>query len=83
MTDPQDPAARARAAAGRRAALLLAGTGLGWLALNVIGGILSWPPRILGLVDLFALAGFGLALWMTYQVWRAGRAERDRRAGRG
>ena len=56
--------------AGRRAAIVLAGTGLFWIAATWIGGALGLENRVRALFDLIALAGFGLALWMTYQAWR-------------
>ena len=62
--------------AGRRAALILAGTGLFWIAGNALGAALGWSVRTLGLIDLIALAGFGYALWMTFQVWRARRSRK-------
>ncbi len=59
------------ARAGRRAALVMAGTGVLWALATWAGGALGLPQRLRALADLFALAGFGLGLWMTYQLWRA------------
>ena len=65
----------ARARAGRRAALVLAGTGLFWIAAVFAGNQMDWPVRIRALFDLIALAGFGLALWLTYRARKAGPRE--------
>ena len=54
----------------RRAALVLAGAGLFWIAALWIGPTLGLDNRGMALLDLFALAGFGLGLWMT---WRSSR----------
>ncbi len=56
---------------GQRAALFLAGVALLWVLATWAGGALGWSNRTRALFDLFALAGFGWALWMTYQVWRS------------
>ncbi len=61
------------AASGRRAALVMAGTGLFWVIAIWAGTALDLSQRTRGLLDLIALAGFVLALWMTYQTWRARR----------
>ena len=65
----------AQAKAGRRAALMLAGTGVFWIAAIFLGNLMEWPTRIRALFDLIALAGFGLALFMTYQARKAGRKD--------
>ncbi|NCO87051.1 MAG: DUF5337 domain-containing protein [Rhodobacterales bacterium] len=67
MTTEQDTA---MARAGRRAALVMAGTALFWIAVHLAEDRLGLSNRMMALLELFALAGFGLALWMTYQVWR-------------
>jgi threonine/homoserine/homoserine lactone efflux protein len=56
--------------AGRRAGLVMVGTAVFWIAATYLGGELGLSNRTRALFDLMALAGFGLALWMTYQVWR-------------
>ncbi|TNC73887.1 hypothetical protein FHG71_04450 [Rubellimicrobium roseum] len=63
-------------AAGRRAALVLAGVGLFWIAVTALGDALGWSPRLRALLDLFALAGFGFALYLTWQVWRLSRTHK-------
>lgn len=76
--------ARARAAldpavgrAGRRAALVMAGTGVLWALATWAGGALDLPQRVRALFDLFALLGFGLGLWMTFHLWRARRGDAE------
>lgn len=67
MTDPSS------AGAGRRAALVIAGVGVFWIAATAIGSWLGLDNRTRALFDLIALAGFIWALWLTYQLWRARR----------
>ena len=55
---------------GRRIALFIAGIGLFWILVTAIGSEYNWSIRTRALFDLVALAGFGGALWMTYQLWR-------------
>ncbi|KQI72797.1 hypothetical protein AN191_07290 [Loktanella sp. 5RATIMAR09] len=57
--------------AGQRVALIVAATGALWVLANLIGAEYDWPNRVRALFDLAALAGFGFALWQTYQLWRA------------
>ncbi|KQB98359.1 hypothetical protein AL073_05670 [Loktanella sp. 1ANDIMAR09] len=57
--------------AGQRVALIVAATGVFWVLANLIGAEYDWPNRLRALFDLAALAGFGFALWQTYQLWRA------------
>ncbi|AUC55105.1 MAG: DUF5337 domain-containing protein [Sagittula sp.] len=56
---------------GRRIALVIAGTGVFWIAITAIGGALDWSQRLRALFDLVALAGFIWAFWMIYGLWRA------------
>ena len=58
------------AKAGRRTALVLAGTGVFWIVMTFLGSKFGWSNRTRALFDLFALAGFGWALWMTIDIWR-------------
>lgn len=60
-----------QAQAGQRVALLVAGTGVLWVMANLIGAEYDWSLRTRSLFDLAALAGFGFALWQTFQLWRA------------
>lgn len=59
------------ARAGQRVALIVAGTGVLWIMATLIGAEYGWSMRTRALFDLAALAGFGFALWQTYQLWRA------------
>ncbi|MCG3266500.1 hypothetical protein DS901_08575 [Loktanella sp. D2R18] len=59
-----------RAKSGQRAALILAGTGVLWIVATWAGSHFGWTQRTRGLFDLAALAGFGFALWQTFQLWR-------------
>ncbi len=56
---------------GRRAAIVMAATGVFWIAVTWIGGELGWTNRTRALFDLVALAGFGAGLWIAFQAWRA------------
>ena len=60
-----------QARAGQRAALLMAGVGVFWVLVTLIGDQYGWSVRTRVLFDLAALAGFGFALWQTFQLWRA------------
>ena len=57
----------------RRVALVIAGTMVLWLLLQLIGAEYGWPLRFTLLVDLAAVAGFIWALVVTYKIWRARR----------
>ncbi len=80
LADPRRVAPRrpdpSLAIAGRRAALVLAGVGVAWIVLTWVGEGWAWSQRARALVDLFALAGFGFALYLTWQVWRLRRADK-------
>lgn len=56
--------------AGQRTALILAGTGAFWIIATWAGEHYGWSIRYRALFDLAALAGFGFALWQTFQLWR-------------
>jgi hypothetical protein len=55
---------------GQRIALIVAGTGVFWIMATLLGAEYDWPNRIRAFFDLAALAGFGFALWQTFQLWR-------------
>ena len=65
------------AKAGQRIALIMAGTGVFWVLATALAAEYAWPNRVIALFDLAALAGFGFALFKTYQLWRARRAGKD------
>ncbi len=52
-------------------ALLIAGTGLIWLLVNLVGSEYGWSGRVLAFFDLAALAAFGAAIVMAIGLWRA------------
>lgn len=56
---------------GRRIALVIAGTGLFWIAAMYLGDALDLTQSTRALFDLIALAGFIWAFWMIYGLWRA------------
>jgi hypothetical protein len=60
-----------QAKAAQRTALIMVATGLLWVFFTALGQEYGWSNRIIALFDLAALAGFGFALWNTYQLWRA------------
>ncbi|MCR8546264.1 DUF5337 domain-containing protein [Salipiger sp. P9] len=62
---------------GRIIALVIAGTGLAWIAATVAGETLGWSQRTRAFFDLAALAGFGTAIWMIYGLWRARQKDKD------
>ena len=65
------------AKAGQRVALIMAGTGVFWILTTALAREYGWPNRVVALFDLAALAGFGFALFKTYQLWRARRAGKE------
>ncbi|MFA8440690.1 DUF5337 domain-containing protein [Yoonia sp.] len=65
-----------QARAGQRVALIVAGTGVFWVLAIMIGDQYGWSTRTRAIFDLAALAGFGFALWQTYQLWRVRQNDR-------
>ncbi|WP_108384750.1 DUF5337 domain-containing protein [Yoonia sediminilitoris] len=59
-----------QAKAGQRTALTMAGVGVFWILVTLIGAEYGWSNRTRAFFDLAALAGFGFALWQTFQLWR-------------
>lgn len=76
MTPPSE-SEKELARMGRRAALILAGSMLLWLGAQFLGGRLGWDLRLAFVFDLLAFVGVLWALWITYQVYRRRRADRD------
>ncbi len=66
--------------AGQRVALIVAGTGVFWVLAILIGTEYGWSGEVRLIFDLAALAGFGFALWQTYQLWRARQNEQQGRS---
>lgn len=60
----------------RLAAIVMAATMILWMAASFLGGQLGLPPRFAFLFDLAAIAALVWALFVTYWVWKARRAER-------
>lgn len=58
---------------GRFIAVLIAGVSVIWVGAQALGNTLGWSHRTLAFFDLVALAGFGVALWLIYGLWRASR----------
>ncbi len=61
---------------GRTVSVVIAGTILIWLALNVIGKMVGLPGRFALLFDLAAMAALIWALVNIYQIWRARQADK-------
>jgi threonine/homoserine/homoserine lactone efflux protein len=64
------------AKAGQRVALTVAAVGVLWVLANLIGRQYGWSNRTHAIFDLAALAGFGFALWQTFQLWRSRRNDK-------
>ena len=63
------------AKSGQRVALIVAGTGVFWILVTLIGAEYGWSMRTRAFFDLAALVGFGFAIWQTYTLWRMRQAE--------
>ena len=70
MTGTQDQRLARQA---RRIAIVIAAAMVLWLGAQALGGALGWPPRLVFLFDLAALAAFLWALAATIRIWRARR----------
>lgn len=57
--------------AGRRLALVIAGTGLIWVLANMLGAHFGWSNRVRALFDLIALGAFAYAIIVAIGIWRA------------
>ena len=62
--------------AGQRVALIVAGTGVLYVLVNLVAAEYGWANRVRALFDLAALAAFGFALWQTFKLWRARQDEK-------
>ncbi len=67
----------AQARRGRQIALLIAAVGVLYVAITALGASLGWSHRTMALFDLAALAGFAMAIWMIYGLWRARQNNKD------
>lgn len=56
--------------------MLLAATAVFWILATATGSEYDLGQRVRALLDLIALAGFGLGIWLTYKAWRAGRGDK-------
>jgi hypothetical protein len=65
-----------QAKAGQRVALTVAAVGGFWVLVTMIGSQYGWSNRTRAIFDLAALAGFGFALWKTFQLWRLRRNDK-------
>ena len=54
----------------RLAALVMAATGVLWLAANWAGQRYGWPSKYAVLADLAAMGGFVWSLLVTWRIWR-------------
>ncbi len=68
--DERDEREKELARMGRLISIVIAGTMLLWMAAQWIGGELGLPDEYVFLFDLFALAGFLWAIFVTRQLWR-------------
>ena len=55
----------------------MAATGVFWILATYVGEKLGLSMRIRALFDIVALAGFGVALYMTYKLWRSRQTDED------
>lgn len=55
---------------GRQAALVIAGTGVFWVLITLIGEKEGFSQGARLVFDLTALAGFVFAFWLIFQLWR-------------
>ncbi|MGH1413317.1 MAG: DUF5337 domain-containing protein [Pelagimonas sp.] len=62
---------------GRMISLVIAGVAIGWIAATALGQALDWTQRTRVLFDLLALAGFTMAIWMIYGLWRDRQKDKD------
>ena len=54
----------------RLAALVMAATGVLWLAAHWAGQRYGWPSKYAFLADLAAMGGFVWSLLVTWRIWR-------------
>ena len=66
----QSPSQLAEAARGRRIALVVAATGLGYILVQSLGERYDWPPKYIFLADLSAAAAFVWTMVAAFRIWR-------------
>ena len=69
MNDPHD-GDKSMSRQARLVSLVIAATMILWMLAQWIGGKMGLPDRYVFLFDLFALAGFLWAIFVTFQLWR-------------
>lgn len=70
MTQPDPDRERQMARQARTVAFVIAGTMIGWMGAQWVGGKMGLEARYVFLFDFAALAAFFWALVVTYQIWR-------------
>ena len=58
------------AKAGQRVALTIAGIGVFWVLVTLLGNEYGWSIRVRAFFDLAVLAAFGFSLWQVFRLWR-------------
>lgn len=62
---------------GRFIALLIVVTAMIWVTVLALGDTLGWSQRTLAFFDLAALAGFAMAMWLLFGLWRMRRNNKE------
>lgn len=62
---------------GQRTALFIVGVAIFWVLIVAIGNAYDWPIRTRAFFDLVALAGFGVGIWKSIQIWRTRHADKE------
>lgn len=63
--------------AGALSALLIVVTAMIWVSVLALGDTLGWSQRTLAFFDLAALAGFAMAMWLLFGLWRMRRNNKE------
>ncbi len=58
---------------GRLAGLVIAGTGVFWVLITLIGEKEGFSVQLRLVFDVLALLGFIFGFWLIYQIWRDSR----------
>ncbi|MCI5111819.1 MAG: DUF5337 domain-containing protein [Marivita sp.] len=62
---------------GQRTSIFIAGVAVFWFLIIKIGEEDEWSQRTRALFDLVVLAGFGVGIWKSIQIWRARQADKE------